>query len=208
MKKITTVGMNPAEKLKLMGNVLGSFGNENIRADHIEYFEGKIRSESEESKGDIVSTPNYYAWLCLMTEHVFWMMRHFCFRQADLAGDGLIIEYNRLVTEFCDKCRDLRIFSGSELGRLYDLVVKVLYIRHAIIHRGFPNLLPVGFESRHKRKKPAFSKDQIPRSKFEEEEARKIISWYSKPTNFEQIKKEFREIINATKKGPSISVGF
>ena len=39
-------------------------------------------------------------------------------------------------------------------------------------------------------------------------EARKIISWYLKPTNFEQIKKEFRKIIHATKKGPGISVGF
>ena len=206
MKRITTVGMNPTQKVKLMGNVLGSFGNENIRADHIRYFEDKIQSEKEESKNDIVSTPNYYAWLCLMTEHVFWMIRHFCFRVDDLEGEDLTLEYNSLVTAFCDKCRDSRLFSEPELRRLYGLLIKILYIRHAIIHKGFPNLLPVGFESQ--RNKPAFSKKEICRSKFDGEEAMEIISWYSKPINFQQIKKEFSEIIKATQKGPSISVGF
>jgi len=208
MKEISTVGMNGVEKQKLLGNLLGSVGNENIRGHHIKYFEEKIVSENEESCNDVATAPNYYAWLCLISEHVFWLMRHFCFRQDDLSGDDLSLQYNDIVTAFCDKCRELNLFLENDLKELYGLMVKVLYLRHALVHNGFPNLLPAGCETLQVRNMPFFSKTQNSPLKFTEDEAREIVSWYSKPGNFRRAKEDFRRITNATCKGPGLSVGF
>lgn len=208
MKVISTAGMNEVEKEKLLGNTLGSFGNINIRGHHIKYFEDKVLSEEEERCSDVTGAPNYYAWLCLISEHVFSLLRHFCFRQDDLKGDDLSLEYNEIVTGFCDKCLELRIFDETDLEELYGVVVKILYIRHALIHNGFPNLLPTGRESLKKRNMPCFSKTRNSRLKFNEIEAREIVLWYANPHNFRRAKEDFTRIIKAACKGPGLCVGF
>ena len=207
MKKYRTVDMQPGQKVKLIGNLLGSFGNENIRAGHIKYFEDKILEYKETREKDITSTPNYYAWLCLMAEHIFWIMRKFCFKQSELEEDNLILMYNRLVTKFCDICRNLGIYSESKIEDLHRNIVKVLEIRHAIVHKGFPNLLPVVFEGKHTRNKPAITSEGG-QEKFSESATKQTIGWYSNPMNFDVIKAEFESIRKAMSKGPGISVGF
>lgn len=186
MKKISTVNMDPKKKFKLIGNILGVFGNENIRGHHIKYFEDKVMEHKENTIKDITLAPNYYAWLCLITEHIFWLMRSFCFKKTELEHNNLTLLYNETITKFCDTCRNLELFSVHELKTLYETAVKVLEIRHAIIHKGFPNLLPAIFEEKHVRKKPAFTeKDR--REKFCELTTREVIAWYSNPSHFDDI---------------------
>ena len=207
MKEISTLNMNVKGKKMLMGNVLGSFGNENIRGHHIAYFEKQVIGNNESRQKEVSLAPNYYAWLCLMTEHLFWTMRSFCFRQNEFAHDNLALMYNELITKFCDTCRDLGSFSETQLQNLFEIAIKLLEIRHAIIHKGFPNLLPIVFEDKHVRDKPSITKGG-PREKFTENSTRESIEWFSNPQNFTEIKKDFNTLIKAMSYGPGFSIGF
>ncbi len=207
MKDISTVNMNLKDKKMLMGNVLGSFGNENIRGHHIAYFEKRLIEENETIQKDVTLAPNYYAWLCLMTEHLFWIMRNFCFRQNEFRHDNLVLMYNELITKFCDTCLSLGSFSDNQLEKLFEIAIKLIEIRQAIIHKGFPNLLPVVFENKHVRNKPNKTKGG-PKEKFSEDSTRKSIEWFSNPKNFAEIKKEFDILIKAMNSGLGFSIGF
>lgn len=207
MKEISTVNMKPKDKLMLMGNVLGAFGNDNIRGQHIAFFEEKLVENNENKHNDISTAPNYYAWLCLMTEHLFWAMRSFCFRQNELKHDDFTLMYNDLITNFCDTCRKLGSLTDAQLQNLFDKAVKVLELRHAIIHKGFPNLLPIVFEDKHVTNKPSISKGG-PKEKFTENSTKETIEWFSDPKNFYEIKEEFGLLIKAMRLGPGFSIGF
>ncbi len=207
MKKISTADMPSKEKFLLLGDLLGAFGNENIRGHHIEYFENELLRKNENELEDITLAPNYYAWLCLMTEHLFWAMRKFCFTQNEFEHEKLTLIYNDLITNFCDTCRDLGFFSESNLTDLFEKAVKVLEIRHAIIHKGFPNLLPIVFENKHVRKKPAITRKGA-KERFSEESTRATVEWFSKPSNFHEIKKDFDFLIRAMSGGPGFPIGF
>jgi hypothetical protein len=207
MKKFSTVGMAPKEKDLLLGHVLGAFGNENIRGNHIKYFENELLKKNEDKFEDITSAPNYYAWLCLMTEHLFWAMRNFCFQQSEFEHKKLTLIYNELITNFCDTCRNMGVFSESKLKDLFEKAVKVLEIRHAIIHKGFPNLLPIVFENKHVRNKPAITQGGK-KERFSEESTRATVKWFSKPSNFHEAKKDFDFLLRAMSSGPGFSIGF
>ena len=207
MKKFSTINMSPEERLKTMGNVLGAFGNENIRGHHIKYFEDQLIENNENTVKDVTLAPNYYAWLCLMVEHIFWIMRSFCFKQSELDQENLNLLYNNSITKFISIIRELRVFSNPALENLYELSVKVLTIRHAIVHKGFPNLLPVTIEERHLRNKPSFDQD-TEKEKLNKTDIKEIIKWYSHPRNFHRIKEEFNLIMQAMSKGPGVSIGF
>lgn len=204
-KKNHHKNMPPKEERDVLGNALGSFGNENIRMHHIRYFEKKILEHKENAKSSITLTPNYYAWLCIITEHIFWIIRKFCFQQ-ELHENNLTLYYNEIITKFCDTCRELGIYSEPEIKVLYEKLVKVLEIRHAIIHKGFPNLLPVMF--RGERNKPALT-EKGEQQKFSELTTRETISWFSDPRNFQDIKTDLEALISAIMtKAPKISFGF
>ena len=207
MKKISTVKMRPKDKHMLMGDVLGAFGNDNIRGHHIAYFEKKLIENNDNKNNDISTSPNYYAWLCLMTEHLFWIMRSFCFKQNEFKDENLTLMYNELITKFCDTCLKLGLFTDDQLQNLFEKAVKVLEIRHAIIHKGFPNLLPIIFEKNHVKNKPAITKS-APQKKFTENSTRETIEWFSNPKKFDEIKEEFNLLIKAMRSGPGFSIGF
>lgn len=207
MKEISTVNMNSKDKKMLVGNVLGSFGNENIRGQHIAYFEKRLIEENEDTQKDVTLAPNYYAWLCLMSEHLFWMMRNFCFRQNAFSHDNLVLMYNELITRFCDTCLSLGTFSEKQLQNLFEIAIRLLEIRHAIVHKGFPNLLPIVFENRLVRNKPSKIKGGS-KERFTEESTRGSIEWFSNPQNFVEIRNEFYVLIKAMGSGPGFSIGF
>lgn len=75
-------------------------------------------------------------------------------------------------------------------------------VRHAIIHKGFPNPLPAILL----RNKPAITKGSA-QEKFSELSTKEIMGWYSDPRNFHFIKAEFELIKSAMAKGHGISVG-
>lgn len=207
MKEILTINMDATERQNVLGNTLGSLGNANIRWQHIKYFEEKILSENEE-RCDVVKAPNYYAWLCLITEYIFGLMRHFCFLHDDLKSNNLNFKYSEITTAFYDKCTKLNLYTKIELVELHNLIVKTLYLRHALIHNGFPNLLPAAHEIfQKKRNKRSPLNTQKLFINFEENKAREIISWYSNPMNFKPAKEEFMKIIVASCKVQGISVG-
>ncbi len=110
----------------------------------------------------------YYAWICLYSEHIFWYMRSFCFKNNEFEYDDLMLMYNALITQFCEICRAKNLGDDNELESLFNKAVKVLELRHAIIHKGFPNLLPIVFENKHVRKKPTQKKGDI-KLKFSED---------------------------------------
>ena len=207
MKRVRISQFESEKQLYVTGNVLGGVGNDNIRAAHAEYFENRILEKKEHTTSDITLAPNYYAWLCLITEHVFWRMRQFCYRQSDLEHEILALNYNTLIAKYFDVCRDCNLLSDEELRHLYELVVKVLELRHAVIHKGFPNLLPVTLTDRHVRNLPKFS--QIDASaKFTEASMTETIEWYSNPQNYAKIKEEFDYVRAVMSKAPGFSVEF
>lgn len=205
MKRISTTGMDHEEARNLMGNLVGCFGNENIRGCHIDYFEKKVIELKENENDSISSAPDYYAWLWLMAEHIFWCMREFCFRKDILQDDDLGEGYKKIVERFLDRCRELNEWSEEELQTLFKLSVKTLEIRHAIVHKGFPNLLPATLSNTQK--KPKFSGASKP-DEFTEEGFRETTSWYSNPKNFETAKEEFELLIKAMCKAPGLAVDF
>ena len=199
--------MKPKDKHMLMGNVLGAFGNDNIRGHHIAFFEEKLVENNETRSAGVSTAPYYYAWLCLMTEHLFWAMRNFCFRRNEFEHDDLTLMYNDLITKFCDTCRKLGSLDDAQLQNLFDKAVKVLELRHAVIHKGFPNLLPIVFEDRHVRNKPSIRKSGS-KDKFTENSTKKTVEWFSNPENFHKIKEEFGFLIKAMRLGHGFSIGF
>jgi len=207
MKKYTTGHLSSKDRLNLSGNLLSSFGNDNIRSSHIKYFENKIFEYKENDSKDLSLSPNYYSWLCIMAEHIFWRMKAFCFKQSDLKEDNLTLLYNELITNFCEICRNLNIYSEQEIKDIYTKIRKVLVIRHAINHFGFPNLFPIVLKEGKIRNQPSITKNGE-KEKFSKVDMGKIISWYSNPKNFIAAKTEFDFLMSTMKKGPGISVGF
>jgi len=100
MKRISTTGMDSAEAHRLMGNLVGSSGNENIRGCHIDYFEKRVSELKEDQSDSISSAPNYYGWLWLMAEHVFWSMREFWFRENVLQDNYL--DHKNVIEVSCE----------------------------------------------------------------------------------------------------------
>lgn len=189
MKKISTNNMSPDTEHNLVRNLAGVLGNKNIRGCHIQYFERKVLECRENTVDDIASAPNYYAWLWLYTEHIFWTMREFCFRQGELAERDLDQEYKKLVDKFCGLCRGLGEWSDEDLNVLFGIVNKVLRLRHAFVHNGFPNLLPATLKETRRTN-----------------QAQEAIAWYSDPTNFAEIVSEFNKLRDLMSKGSGLTV--
>ena len=208
MKRISTKNMDPKDKQMLRGNLLGSLGNDNIRGHHIAFFEKKLIESKENRNADISSAPYYYAWLCLITEHLFWAMRSFCYKTGEFKeNDDLTLLYNNLITKFCDTCLDLKLFDNTQLQNAYDKAVTFLELRHAIIHKGFPNLLPIVFEDRHVRNKPQKTKGEQ-KAKFTRQSTKASVQWFSDPKNFSEINNDFRFLLKIMNSGHSLSIGF
>lgn len=190
---INICDMDPEKRNAMLGNIFGTFGNENIRSNHIEYFESRIHENKEDEKKELTLAPNYYAWLILLVENTFWLLRDFCFRRSDLDEENLGLDYGPIVTKFCEMMKGANKFSEEELDQLYEILIKILEIRHAITHKGFPNPIPVVLEKSRSRKKPARAEGDL-REYFDEATTKEVVAWYSDPRNFRDIKAEFERI--------------
>jgi hypothetical protein len=182
-----------------MHDALSVFGNENIRENHVAYFEKILIEQNEHVLEDISVAPNYYAWICLSVEHVFWIIRGFCFKQAEVNSENLMLSYNDLVIRFFEVCDDNKLISESERENLYISIVSILDIRHAIVHKGFPNLLKTANIDKFKKLKPK-SKKSSPKMYFTEPETKAILRKYTLPRNFSEIKNEIDTIKNIVNK--------
>ena len=186
-----------------VGNVVGDLGNLNIRGCHIKYFEDRIIMELDHTTDDIASAPNYYAWLWLMAEHTFWEMKTFCYWHGEMEETNLDRSYNPLIKEFYRLCKSLNLGNEDELKTIFEYAVKILEIRHAMVHTGFPNVIPATFKE--KRPKPGFPNKEG-KEEFTEDNTREVITWSANPKNFDDIKKEFASIMDCMRRAPKREV--
>jgi len=124
-----------------------------------------------------------------------------------LKEDNLNSSYNDLITKFCEICRNLGIYSEEEIKDIHTKIVKILVIRHAVIHHGFPNIFPIVLKEENIRNQPPITKNGK-KDKFSQDYMIEVIAWYSNPKNFIEAKSEFDFLISAMDKGPGISVIF
>ena len=210
MKKININKLTEdvAEKVNLLGNVLGSFGNNNIRGCHIGYFEKKLIEENENQKSSLASAPNYFAWVVIFSEHIFWLIREFCYHQHELkTPSNFSSDYNTLLRVFADKCDKISGYSENEIEEMFECIIKVLIVRHAFVHGGFPNILPATMVALNKQHRPTRQKaDQC--KGYSKEEVKKVVDTYSNPMNFSEIKNRYDRIITFMKKAGGVSIGF
>ena len=198
---------NLTEKLTLLGNVLGVIGNNGIRAHHIKFFEEKILELQEDKTNDICLAPHFYAWLSLCCEHLFWLIREFCFKQHNFQDTSLVNQYNPLIRHFISKCRQLACYTDQEIEDIYKNIEFFLIVRHLYVHGGFPNFLPRSKKDVDKYRRPLPS-DCTENNKYNIVEVEKVIGMASRPDNFCLLKKKFYKICDFLSKSPSLSIGF
>ena len=198
---------NPSEKKALMGNVLGSFGNNNIRGQHINFLETKLTDNKEHKCPHISKTPFYYSWLLLFIEHVFWLIREFCFHQENLRSDHFNLDYSKLIRVFVDQSKKLPCYSDEDIEEIYSNIVNLIIIRNSHVHGGFPNALPETLKRLKDIEKP-LRDDKGQKEYYTKEEVVEILRFHENPMNFNEIKKQFNEILTYVAKAPKISIGF
>ncbi len=212
MKKINIYksGKNPAEQMNTFGNLLGTLGNNNIRRDHINFLETKLKENNESSNNAIATCPYYYSWIAITAEHIFWEIRVFCFHHNYLKNQSdLTHEYNKLLKVFYHKCIDMDCYANDndEVKIIYDKLVSFLMMRHAHTHGGFPNPFPASLENLKKLNKPKIRKTDE-HEYFTREEVINRIEYFANPSNFDAIKNEFLSIENFMHKAKPYSISF
>lgn len=184
-----------SEQRNILGNVIGSLGNNNIRGCHIGYYEKKIIEYKEFQSSALASCPNFYAWLIIFSEHIFWLIREFCFHQHNLqAPSNFNADYNKLLRIFADKCSKLSCYSPQELEDIFNEIVTILIVRHSHAHGGFPNTLPATLEFLKKVKRPTATKSKTDNG-YSITEVKNIIIFHSNPMNFYKIKKDLPPLL-------------
>ncbi len=196
------------EKASMLGNVLGSIGNNQIRGGHISYFEKKIIEGNENQKKELSVCPYYFAWVTIYAEHIFWEIRQFCYHQNDLkTPESYNLDYNKLLRSFFHKCKDMECYTELECTEMFDQIVSVLIIRHSHTHGGFPNLFPATISYLHKIQKPTINKNSTDKH-YSSEEVKSRIDFASNPQNYERIKNELTKIHDFLNRAKPYSIGF
>jgi hypothetical protein len=200
----TTVGMQPEDRHSAMAHVMGSLGNLNIRGHHLKFFEDKILESGENRENDVTNAPNYVAWLFLMTDYLFWEIRSVCYRYSDFDHDLFDLSYNRLIEVFFVTCEKLGKCSHIDKDQIAAQLISLLDLRHTLIHKGYPNLLPITMK--RPGKKPAIEASGS--VNFDADYTKRNMSYYSDPRNFVEINTKFKTLLSFVLKGPPVSIGF
>lgn len=196
------------DKAAMLGNVLGSAGNNNIRGCHISYYEKKIIENREYQEKELPVCPYYFAWINIYSEHIFWEIRQFCYHQNDLkTPECYNHDYNKLLRFFYHKCKDMKCFAGTEAIEMFDHLVSILIIRHSHTHGGFPNVFPATVDHLKEIQKPTINKNDSDKY-YSNEDVKSRIAFASNPQNFEQIKNDFNKVQEFLNKAKPYSIGF
>ena len=198
---------DPTEQINTFGNVLGPLGNNNIRRDHIYFIENKIKETNETNSSTIATCPYYYLWIVIISEHIFWEIKVFCFHHNYLNNSSdLTRDYNSLMKVFYHKCKDMECYTEEETKEIYTKLVSILIMRHAHTHGGFPNPFPATLENLKKLNKPKLRKTDE-QEFYTSDEIIERIEFLSNPSNFNVIKNEFLSIENFMNKAKPYSIG-
>ena len=134
-------------------DLLGAIGNKNHTAAFLGHYSSEIDRNSERDK-ELHDAPNYYAWLCVASEHILYSARLYIYR---VTTDQAVFDYTykKTLDWFSDNSHPLS--SGA-----FDELVLFTKIRHILVHKGFPN--PHEFPAnngRHITKGIVFTSDDV-----------------------------------------------
>lgn len=110
-------------------DTLAVFGNSNYIGGYITYFEEQIviRNETQRYLEDC---PNYYAWLLLASEHVYYRIRELLYFNRD-NEEAFDDTYRKLM--------DALLTDHSLSKKDREDILLFARIRHLLVHKGFPN---------------------------------------------------------------------
>ena len=153
----------------------------NYLSGFIEYLETEIYRKSEHHNY-LHEAPNYYNWLCIASEFVFYKIREVNYyknNNHDVFNDS----YKKLLDN---------LFEDKSIDQ--ELKNKIIYfakIRHILTHKGFPNPHIV----------PSSSERQITKGVFlRKEETKEICESLFKPSIFPKLEENFKIILEELSK--------
>jgi hypothetical protein len=203
---INRIARDIEDKAQIFGNVLGPLGNNNIRSYHIGYFRSQLLEKNEHQKAALASCPNYYAWVVIYAEHVFWLLRQFCYNHNNLQEPKVFTsDYNKLMRVFWAKCAQLPCYTEAEIKAVFAEIVTVLIFRHSVVHGGFPNVFPATLAGLKDVKKPTRTKGD-PQREYSEAEVQAVVTCYADSRNFVQIDGRFASILQFLEKAGSVQI--
>jgi len=117
-------------------DALSVFGNTNYLDGFIYHLEAQIELR-EEFKRPLNEAPNYYAWLSMTSERIFYRIRevHFSKYKDNEVFDH---QYKKLLDS---------LFNDIDFHREQkESIILFAKIRHILVHKGFPNphIVPAG----------------------------------------------------------------
>ena len=151
---------------------LAVFGNSNHFAGFLKYYETEIEKRCELEKS-LAKAPNYYAWIHIAAEQVFYSIREMIYIN-DKDEKAFDLSYKSLLNS---------LFSKSHLSReQVEAILLFAKIRHLLVHKGFPNPHVL----------PAENEREIANGySFNVEEVQKIAEMLSSPKCFSNLKSKF-----------------
>lgn len=116
------------------GNVielLTSIGNETHLTSYISYFESQIE-KNEEYNRLLTQSPNYYVWLYLTSDFIFYSIRQLLYWNNNKDEKFFDETYKKLLDQLFEQCQ----FED----KTKECIILFAQIRHLLVHKGFPNL--------------------------------------------------------------------
>ena len=162
-------------------DTLSVFGNMNYLSGFIKHLESEIYRTGE-FRNFLSEAPNYYNWLCIASEFVFYKIREVNYYKNNnlhVFDDG----YKKLLDQ---------LFEDKNIDN--NLKSKIIYfakIRHILTHKGFPNPHIA----------PSSSEREITKGVFlKKEETKEICEKLFEPSIFPKLEEDFKIIIKELSK--------
>lgn len=109
--------------------MLSVSGNSNHLGCFLADFEAAIKNNNEEGKS-FTMAPNYYAWICAASEHVFYSIREIMYLNTE---DDQVFDF--AYTKLLNYIIENNSCNKEEL----ESILLFAKMRHLIVHKGFPN---------------------------------------------------------------------
>jgi len=157
-------------------DTLSVFGNMNYLSGFINHSESEIYKNNE-FNNFLHEAPNYYNWLCLTSEFIFYKIREVIYyknNNHDVFNDS----YKKLLDELFSE-RDFNL-------KLKEKIIFFAKVRHILTHKGFPNHHIAPSDNERK-----ITGDVI----LKKEETKEICQSLFKPRIFFQLNNDFKFII-------------
>jgi len=157
-------------------DLLSAIGNKNHTETFLAHYATEIRNNTEMSK-QLHAAPNYYAWLCVASEHVLYSARMYIYR---ITTNQAVFDYQYKQTLDWFQNNNNPLSSSAREG-----LVLFTKIRHILVHKGFPN--PHEVPSSNDR---LLQNGQV----FTSEEVRDTVSEIVNPSYFNYLSEKYTDV--------------